>query len=356
MMKPADSVITIVDLIQLEEDGTRLIECYGVDDLIRHATLNTECIYIHYNTATELGITFNQLASTVRMLNPDVRINAIVDEVDRTNMLVKELQCDNNIFSCFNSDNVRISTISKSDFIETTRMTEFKESNNALSGHYVRADVTKLAADEIIHFVNKFFHCNMTHSYDWADLSSVIAKSPDFIWVHEANLKDFASVNELFDIVETFKKINGITKKINIFVTVGPYTHITVVKSLQRAGAIGVVPCRKTFGLQACTDALTNVLKGIEHWPQHIILKCEGAVEKRTATSVDQIKLTARQDEIYKLISIRGLSNKQLARVLHISENTVKIHVSNIMKTLCVRNRTQLALADYDTSADRLHT
>ena len=55
-------------------------------------------------------------------------------------------------------------------------------------------------------------------------------------------------------------------------------------------------------------------------------------------------KLTARQQEIFDLIATRGISNKQIARILDISESTVKIHVSAVMRNFCVQNRTQLAL------------
>lgn len=55
-------------------------------------------------------------------------------------------------------------------------------------------------------------------------------------------------------------------------------------------------------------------------------------------------RLTLRQREVFELIANRGISNKQIARTLNISESTVKIHVSAIMRSYCVRNRTQLAL------------
>lgn len=55
-------------------------------------------------------------------------------------------------------------------------------------------------------------------------------------------------------------------------------------------------------------------------------------------------ELTTRQREVFELIANRGISNKQIARILSISESTVKIHVSAIMRSYCVRNRTQLVL------------
>jgi DNA-binding NarL/FixJ family response regulator len=57
------------------------------------------------------------------------------------------------------------------------------------------------------------------------------------------------------------------------------------------------------------------------------------------------IRLTGRQREIMALVANRGLSNKKIAQILNISESTVKVHISSILKAYGVRNRTQLALA-----------
>lgn len=54
--------------------------------------------------------------------------------------------------------------------------------------------------------------------------------------------------------------------------------------------------------------------------------------------------LTPKQREVFELIATRGIGNKQIARMLGITESTVKVHVSNLMRNFCVRNRTQLAL------------
>jgi DNA-binding NarL/FixJ family response regulator len=56
------------------------------------------------------------------------------------------------------------------------------------------------------------------------------------------------------------------------------------------------------------------------------------------------IRLTARQQQIFNLITTKGTSNKHIARVLLISESTVKLHVGCILKKYGVRNRTQLAV------------
>jgi len=56
-----------------------------------------------------------------------------------------------------------------------------------------------------------------------------------------------------------------------------------------------------------------------------------------------QLDLTRREQDVLRLIS-QGRSNKQIARELHITEGTVKGHVSIILAKLGVSDRTQAAL------------
>ncbi len=69
-----------------------------------------------------------------------------------------------------------------------------------------------------------------------------------------------------------------------------------------------------------------------------------GAVPRRRTpeTPIDTTDLTRREKEILRLVS-EGHSNAKLARMLWVTEQTVKFHLSNIYRKLDVENRTQAA-------------
>lgn len=54
-------------------------------------------------------------------------------------------------------------------------------------------------------------------------------------------------------------------------------------------------------------------------------------------------ELSLREVEVLKLVA-QGLTNKQIANSLYISENTVKTHLRNIMEKLHLTNRSQAAV------------
>ena len=64
--------------------------------------------------------------------------------------------------------------------------------------------------------------------------------------------------------------------------------------------------------------------------------------------------LTSREIEICKLVA-RGLSNEQIAKLLFLSEGTVKNHISTVYKKVALQNRAQLA-AVYITQYEQVIT
>jgi len=58
------------------------------------------------------------------------------------------------------------------------------------------------------------------------------------------------------------------------------------------------------------------------------------------AASVERLGVTPRELEILQLIAA-GLSNREIAKRLNVSENTVKTHSSRLFSKLDARRRTQ---------------
>lgn len=54
-------------------------------------------------------------------------------------------------------------------------------------------------------------------------------------------------------------------------------------------------------------------------------------------------RLTRREREVLELVT-QGLSNKDIAQVLHLSEGTIKVHVSHILSKLNASSRTEAAV------------
>ena len=114
------------------------------------------------------------------------------------------------------------------------------------------------------------------------------------------------------------------------------------IKRLRDCNISGLILSRKSFDQPLNQQSYSTLLDGGEHWPREAV---ETVAKSQPENNDDPVTLTDRQKEVQQLLCERGLSNKSIARQLNISESTVKIHVSAILKRYGVRNRTQLALA-----------
>lgn len=78
---------------------------------------------------------------------------------------------------------------------------------------------------------------------------------------------------------------------------------------------------------------------------REIFLRRPRKTEQAATEGTDQgsVRLTPRQTEVLRLLA-EGKSNGDIAGVLGMSPNTVRIHVSSIFRALNVENRTQAAL------------
>ena len=93
---------------------------------------------------------------------------------------------------------------------------------------------------------------------------------------------------------------------------------------------------------QSVADHLERVLSG--DFSIHPLVAEMIKPKRKVDTSKNIIDLTARQSQVLHLVRDRGASNKTIAKILGITESTVKLHIGAVLKKYGVRNRTQLAV------------
>jgi len=105
-------------------------------------------------------------------------------------------------------------------------------------------------------------------------------------------------------------------------------------------GAKGYIP--KSSASDIIITALQLVLTGGVYLPMAIL---DTVNSPRTKTSNGNGKtLTPRQVDVLKLLA-EGHSNKSIGNRLEMAENTVRVHVSAILRFLQVSNRTEAGIA-----------
>lgn len=102
------------------------------------------------------------------------------------------------------------------------------------------------------------------------------------------------------------------------------------------AGAKGYIP--KSAGREIILNALRLVLSGGVYLPINMIMQTPAPA------GPDAGSLTPRQREVLRWLA-RGKSNKEIADLLGMAENTVRVHVAAILKHLDVKNRTEAGFA-----------
>jgi DNA-binding NarL/FixJ family response regulator len=107
-----------------------------------------------------------------------------------------------------------------------------------------------------------------------------------------------------------------------------------------RQGAAGFVP--KSSSTETMLSALRAVLAGEVYLPARLRDQVERE-QGRNRTAGERYGLTAGQTRVLDLLA-QGKTNRQIAEMLAVTEGTVKIHVSAILKAMKVANRSQALL------------
>ena len=105
------------------------------------------------------------------------------------------------------------------------------------------------------------------------------------------------------------------------------------------AGAMGYIPKDTTSSVML--NALRIILSGSLYVPPDFAQYEPKDMQSNRGNSH---QLTPRQQQVLRLL-VQGIPNKDIATRLDLAEATVKMHVTSILKTLGVANRTQAVKA-----------
>lgn len=136
-----------------------------------------------------------------------------------------------------------------------------------------------------------------------------------------------------------------------------PTTPIVIVSAEQEKqkilqtlsyGAVGFIA--KSSSKETIGEAIESVFQGNMYLPSDI-MRAQANVattKKEFQASPENISLLTRRELIVLQHLIKGEANKEIGFNLHISETTVKSHVSSILKKLGTSNRVKVVLGCSD--------
>lgn len=99
----------------------------------------------------------------------------------------------------------------------------------------------------------------------------------------------------------------------------------------------------KTSGREELLRAIRLVAAGETLWDRDEVRRLHGTLTARPLHGEIEVALTPRECEVLSHVAY-GLTNKEIARLLGISAETVKEHVQRLLRKIGVRDRTQAAV------------
>lgn len=117
--------------------------------------------------------------------------------------------------------------------------------------------------------------------------------------------------------------------------------NIRNIREIMDNGACGYIS--KRAEVKTLSNALRLVMDGGTYVPPLLLCK-EGGTRGSCAYSNGKSKgLTNRQEQVLELLA-KGMSNKQIAYEIGVSEATVKLHINALLRSIGATNRTQAVI------------
>jgi DNA-binding NarL/FixJ family response regulator len=151
----------------------------------------------------------------------------------------------------------------------------------------------------------------------------------------DGHMADVVAVVEDVDVVSTVKSLRADRPSSRIVVVSGSAT-VRELRALVAAGADGLV---------FAADAVSTLVPAIR-------ATCAGllAVPRELSGTLARPALSTREKQALGLV-VLGLTNREIAARLHVSESTVKSHLASSFSKLGVRSRREAAAIILDPSS-----
>lgn len=144
--------------------------------------------------------------------------------------------------------------------------------------------------------------------------------------------------------IEATREIKSVNNKIKVIILTSHNSEEEVLDSI-KAGANAY--CSKDINPDRLADTVLSVIEGAIWFDPKIsdfVLNALSSESKKQSYDFDEdYNLTDREKEVLDYIC-EGLNNSEISKILDVSVNTVKVHVSSIIQKLGVEDRTQVVV------------
>ena len=144
--------------------------------------------------------------------------------------------------------------------------------------------------------------------------------------------------------IDATKEIKNINKEIKVLILTSHNSEEEVLDSI-KAGASAY--CSKDINPDRLADTVLSVIEGAVWFDPKIsgvVLNALSSENKKTELLIEEnYNLTDREKEVLEYIC-EGLNNGEISKILDVSINTIKVHVSSIIQKLGVEDRTQVVV------------
>lgn len=190
-------------------------------------------------------------------------------------------------------------------------------------------------------------NCYLEMHTAWNALSANLTRDVQYVSIHiDTIMASKLTIAEWAHMLTITAHLVEFDVPLTTRVVIRKSTPYHVIQELKKTAVSGILLDIDEFDIDLVKHALDQCLAKHPYWPDYIIDILPGSKKVlHYSGTKSQIELTIRQQQILELICKRGLSNKMIGTVLGISENTVKVHVKDIMKAFGVRSRLQLSIA-----------